>query len=128
MAWMPDCDRDLGFAGLLGELQGLLGERVTVEVAGAGHPIALEARGTLAHLLDFQLTFGRPLDGASVVTFWLKESGACFSLREVEVVSAHAYTVDAADGLGPARHVQIAMRGGLELTVGADRLVSLFEA
>lgn len=125
MGVMPECDRDLVFAGLLGELQGLLDKRVTVEVAGAGYPVSVEARGTLAHLCDFQLAFGRPLNGASVVAFWLKESGAWFSLREIEIVSARAYTVDAADGLGPARHVQILMRGGLELTVGADRLVSL---
>ena len=103
MDWMRDSTGL--FAGLLGELQGLIGERVTIEVAGAGHPIALEARGTLAHLCDFQLAFGHPLDGASVVAFWLKESGAWFSLRKVEIVSARAYTVDATDGLGPARHV-----------------------
>jgi hypothetical protein len=127
MGAMPDCDRDLAFVGLLGELQGLLGERVTVVVAGAGHPIALEASGTLAHLCDFQLTFGRPLDGPSVVAFRLKELGVWFSLREAEVVSARAYTLDPADELGPARCVQILMRGGLELTVGADHLVSLSE-
>lgn len=123
----PGCHRDLNFAELLGELQGLIGERVTVEVAGAGHPVALEARGTLVHLLDFQLAFGRSLDEPSVLSFSLAESEAWFSLREAEVLSASAYTVDAIDGLGPARHVRILARGGLELIVGVDRLVELFD-
>jgi hypothetical protein len=124
----PDCVRDLAFAALLAETQGLVGERVTVEVAAVGHPIAMEVRGTLAHLCDFQLAFGRPLDAPSIVALCLKETGAWFSLREAEIVSARAYTVDADDGLGPARHIEILMRGGLELTVGIDRLAQLIDA
>jgi hypothetical protein len=127
MELTPDRDRELDFTALLSELQGLMGERVTVEAAPGGHPVVLTARGTLTHTSDFQLVFGRPLDAPSVLCFTLDHSGAWFSVREAEVVSARAFTIDAIDGFGAARHVQILMRGGLELIVGVDRLAELFD-
>ena len=122
-----DDDRDLDFVGLLGELQALIGERVTMEAAGRGQPIALEVRGTLAHLSDLQLTFGRPVDGPAVLALGLEESSACLWLREAEISSARAFDIEATDGLGASRHLQIVLRGGVELLVGMDPLAELVE-
>lgn len=120
-------DRDLDFFGLLGELHALIGERVTVEAAGRGQPVALEARGTLAHLSDLQLTFGRPINGPAVLVLGLEEANVCLWLREKELMSARAFDIEGPDGLGPARHLQIVLRGGVELLVGLDVLDASLE-
>jgi hypothetical protein len=129
MRRITDCegDRDLDFLGLLGEVQALIGERVTIEAAGGGRPIALEVRGTLVHLSDMQLTFGRSVEGPAVLVLGVEESDARLWLREAEITSARAFDIETTEGVRPARHIQIALRGEVELIVGVDALAECLE-
>jgi hypothetical protein len=99
---IPDTDRDLDYASLLAEIHALVGQRVVVELVCGARPVALEVRGRLGHLADFQLLFGSSLDEPARLAFTLEGSEAMVTLREDEILSARSYTVPGAGALKPS--------------------------
>jgi len=110
--------RRLDLAGVLSELQGLVGERVCVESGSDGtHPFH-ESRGVLGRSIDLQIAVGWPLDDPARIAFWLDGRDSHFIVRESALRAAVAYTVDLPGG--PSRTVQMHFAGGGVLIVRAD--------
>lgn len=114
-----DCDRELDFIGVLAELQGLLGERVTVEAASRSARPYLQAYGVLCGALDLELAGSRSLDPPARLAFCLEGAEAHFVVREDEIRAACAYTVKPPDGPS-SRTVEIGLPGGARLIVAGE--------
>lgn len=110
-----ESERMLDFADALGELQVLVGERVTVESAPAGAGPFHESRGVLGRSIDLQVLCGWPPDSPARVTFFLDDTDALFVVRERGFVAGLAYTLALADGR--SRTVQMRYAGGAVLIV-----------
>ncbi|MQA74176.1 MAG: hypothetical protein GEU88_07540 [Solirubrobacterales bacterium] len=105
----------LDFAGALGELQGLIGRRVSVESGPEGAGPFHESRGVLERSMDLQITSGWPLDRPARVAFFLAHADAQFVVRESGFLIALAYTLELPEG--PSRTVQLHYVGGAVLIV-----------
>lgn len=111
-------ERMLDFAGVLAELQALVGERVSIESGSEGaHPVH-ESRGVLGRSIDLQIAVGWPLDQPARVAFYLDETDSHFIVRESGLRAALAYMVELPEG--PSRAVQMHFAGGAVLIVRED--------
>lgn len=111
-------ERRLDLAGVLSELQGLVGRRVSVESGSEDAHAIHESRGVLGRSIDLQIAVGWPLDDPARVAFWLDGGDSHFVVREAALQAAVAYTVELPEG--PSRAVQMHFTGGGVLIVRED--------
>lgn len=111
-------DRTLDLAGVLAELQALIGKRVSVESASEATNAFHESGGVLGRSIDLQIATGSPLEKPAWIAFHLDDTDAHFVVREARLRSAVAYTVEFAEG--PSRTVQLHFDGGGVLIVRED--------
>jgi hypothetical protein len=112
---VSDDERELDFAGVLAELQALVGTSVTVESAPEEAQAFHRSRGVLGRSIDLQIAGCWPLDRPARVWFCLEDSDADFVVREAGLRGAVAYEVALAEGL--SRTVQMHYDGGAVLIV-----------
>jgi hypothetical protein len=111
-------ERMLDFAGVLAELQALVGARVSIESAAEGTNAYHESRGVLGRSIDLQIVSGWALDRPARVAFHLEGTDSQFVVREAGLRGALAYTVDLHEG--PSRAIQMHFAGGGVLIVRED--------
>lgn len=113
-----DDERRLDFAGVLAELQALVGERVSVESGSAGAHTFHESRGVLGRSIDLQIAVGWSLGEPARVAFYLDASDTNFMLRESSLRAAYGYTLELPEGA--SRTVEMHFAGGGVLIVRED--------
>jgi hypothetical protein len=108
-------ERRLDFAGVLVELQGLIGREVEVESGSEKTFTFHRSRGLLGPSIDLQIAVGAPLERPAWVVFYLDETDSHFILRESALRTALSYTIELPEGA--SRTVQMHFVGGGVLIV-----------